>query len=69
MNFFLPRASDNEPANSKLKAKAMVVRDKDKLEAAGDTSKTLESSGKRGCVQYKMANVIKPPINNARFAR
>jgi hypothetical protein len=57
--------SDKEPKNNILIASDIVARERDKLAIAGEIRNSWENSGNRGCVLYKMANVVKPPKNNA----
>jgi hypothetical protein len=62
-----PRTSDIDPTNNMLMAIEIVATERDKLDIAGEILNSLESSGSKGCVQYKIAKVVKPPAKKAMF--
>lgn len=67
INRFRPQASDNDPNKIKLKDRATVEADNDKLATAGETWNSSENCGNKGCVMYKFAKIINPAANNAKF--
>lgn len=67
MTDFRPNTSDKEPAINILIARAMVVDERLKLEIVGETWNSLEISGSKGWVPQRMAKVLKPPANKAKF--
>lgn len=68
INRLRPQASDKEPKRIRLNAKESVATDNDKLATAGEIPKSCVNSGISGCVMYKLAKVINPAENRAKFA-
>jgi hypothetical protein len=63
------QASENEPARTRATASVAVASESERLATAGVTPNSAEKVGRRGWVQYSMANVATPATKSARLAR
>ncbi len=62
-----PKRSAMKLAGNSESANAAVDADNTALLAAGDSAKTRENNGSKGCTQYSSQKVEKPPTNIARL--